>query len=202
MAGVRFTASGRRVVNVSGVRVARSKLVVRRKIDGPTLAAGFYRGCVLHALEGLCPQIGESHADVDLAVAVRRLGFQCVLEPQSVLKGPKTTALSESSYQASRSAERVFWRRQRASGQNGALVCHAAMLLASSLMKCYQLETYKALLGRMMASLERSGYRKYDRRIDAALEECVEIEGRAGNDSKIEQKISSATRSDLRRMAA
>lgn len=170
-AGLQFTSAGRRVVNGAGLRRDRASRVLNREIVAPTLAAAFYRRSAVLALGGFCSEAGEAWADADLGLALRWLGFCCVLEPQSVLRcqAADTEAVADgSSFAAGRYAERVFWRYRRQSGTLVPLLAHSGYVAGSALANAHRPASYAALAGRLRAALEWSGYRKHCRRLQRA----------------------------------
>ncbi|MDV7400564.1 hypothetical protein RZS08_54615, partial [Arthrospira platensis SPKY1] len=76
------------------------------------------------------------------------------------------------SFGTGRSAERVFWRHNREFGGNWALPVHAAHVLGSLLFRPLHAAAYSHAIGRVMAALERSSYREFDRRLQRAGEAC------------------------------
>jgi len=171
-AGVRFTPGGRRVVNGAGVRLARAKRTRKKEIAGPALIAAFYRRSVLDALGGLCPKAGIWHADVDLALSLRRLGFRCPLEPESVMATSDPPLSPPSGFDAARCAERVFWRHWRQNGGPLAMISHGMHVTASLFAKPFRAESYAQLFGRALARLERSTYRQHAQRLRLAADAC------------------------------
>ena len=171
-AGVRFTPGGRRVVHGAGVRLDRAKRTLRKEIAGPALIAAFYRRSVLDALGGLCPKAGIWHADVDLALSLRRLGFRCPLEPESVMATSDPQLSPPDSFETARCAERVFWRHWRQSAGPLAMLAHGMHITASLFAKPFRADSYAQLFGRALARLERSTYRQHAQRLRLAADAC------------------------------
>jgi hypothetical protein len=184
-AGLRVTSAGRRLLNGQGARLDRCKRVFRRRIDGPTIAAAFYRNAALKALGGLCSDVGCSLADADIAMSLRELDLRCVIEPDSRLLGGVDLTVAGPSLDAGRCAERLFWRHAARHGWIKSLFCHSAYLTAGAMRGWNSGASYADLFGRFLASLERRGYRMHREQIHAATalkqrgwrEDCLTGEG-------------------------
>lgn len=126
--GVRYAAGG---VSAGGGprRFARRAACVL----GPTSLAGFYRAAVLRALGGLCADVGDEWADVDLALSLRGLGMQSVCEPESAVYVPNSAPRRSGLLARGRYAERLFRRHVghgNASPARHAVACASDGLLA------------------------------------------------------------------------
>src|SRR5690606_33985950 len=78
-------------------------------VIAPTLSAGFYRRDLLLAWGGFHGSVGQSLADVDLGVTLRRLDYRCEVALKSLVVG-EAEQRAEQGYHAGRNAERLFWR--------------------------------------------------------------------------------------------
>jgi GT2 family glycosyltransferase len=173
-AGLRYSLGGRRIVNGAGVRLARAKRVLRRKIVAPTLMAAFYRREAVMRLGGLCPKAGAWHADLDLGLSLRSLGYRCELEAESVLSAVAAEQEPRFDFRFGRASERLFWRYWRQSGPALSLIAHGGHVTSSMLRRMHRVEAYLQLLGRLAAALERSDYRQHERLLQRAEAECSE----------------------------
>jgi hypothetical protein len=171
-AGLRYTAGGRRIVHGAGVRLRSARRVLWNAIAGPARMAAFYRRSIVLALEGFCPRAGAGYADIDLVLSMRRLGFCCELEPESVVTAFGLDFEAPYDFDTGRGAERVFWRHRKQLGSALSLPAHAAEVLSSVLMRPHQAAAYGHLAGRVLAVFEQSGYRDFCRRLQRASEAC------------------------------
>ena len=153
-AGLRYTRGGRRLCHGAGVTRSEISRVLRRAIVGPGLFAGFYRRWTWEAIGGFCERLDVNWADVDFALSLRSLGYQAVLEPDSVMRASPTAVLDAPlSFRAGRGAERVFWRHAAANGWLASLVCHPFTVFGSLLKHANRGRAYAHLLGRLSALL-------------------------------------------------
>jgi hypothetical protein len=183
-AGLRYTAGGRRVVHGAGMRLNSARRILSDAIAGPALVAAFYRRSIVLALEGFCPQAGPWHADIDLALSMRRLGFYCELEPESIVTTFKQDLDAPLNLETGRSAERVFRRHRRQLAGALSLPAHAAEILSSVLMRPHQATAYTHLAGRLLAVFEQSGHRDFGRRLQRAGEACRTADGSTHDDEE------------------
>ncbi len=124
--------------------------VLRRAVIGPGLFAGFYRRWTWEAIGGFCERLDVNWADVNFALSLRSLGYQAVLEPDSVMRASPTAVLDAPlSFRAGRGAERVFWRHAAANGWLASLVCHPFTVFGSLLKHANRGRAYAHLLGRL-----------------------------------------------------
>jgi hypothetical protein len=171
-AGVRYTL-GRRKVVADRRLLQPGTARLRASILGPTLAAGFYRRDVLTALEGFDPRVGDSFADVDLALSIHALGRLNVCEPASrLMQGSSDSTNQAGSFERGRQAQRLFRRHQ-----NGSLtlalqpLCITAELVGQG-MGAAGLAT---LAGRAAGALEFGAARLQQARIARAKQRLEEL---------------------------
>ncbi len=181
-AGVRYTIGGRRVLSGAGQSLAKAARTLRREIVGPPLMAAFYRRSVVKALGGLCPKAGAWHADIDLALSMRRLGFRCELEPGSIMATLNAGFVPPVGFETARCAERVFWKNWRQCGGTLALLAHAAHVTATACTQPHRVEAYTQLAGRFLAGFERSTFRQHQKRLQRAAETCSASDEVPGED--------------------
>jgi hypothetical protein len=152
-------------------------------------------------LEGFCPQAGPWYADIDLVLSMRRLGFCCELEPESIVTAFELDLDPPVNLETGRSAERVFWRHRKQLAGASSLPAHAAEILSSVLMRPHQAAAYGHLAGRLLAVFERSGYRDFRRRLQRASEAC-RTASRSAHDDEEDGVSGMAWPSHSRRMVA
>ena len=147
-AGVRFGPGGRRTVVNLGLG-ATDMACHRSHVDGPTISSGFYRRSALISLGGFDARMGDSLADVDLAIRLRRLGYRCVFEPHRPLLGHhqplrETTA----GFRQGRCAERLFWRHLAIERRWSWLLVHPLEIATELLSRLPRLSAIAGLAGR------------------------------------------------------
>jgi cellulose synthase/poly-beta-1,6-N-acetylglucosamine synthase-like glycosyltransferase len=186
-AGLRLTHGGRRVSNGLGKRVDRCKRVFRRRIVGPGLTAAFYRRSAVSRLGGFDERCGEHWSDVDCGLSLQALGYRCVLEPESVVRGPLVPDVSSLGYREGRRAERVFWRHVAARGWGSGLILHPLVVAGTVFGAWNQFAGYSQLVGRLvsvfgipshlnhMARLRARAEQGEDPALDAAPHEAVDL---------------------------
>jgi hypothetical protein len=200
-AGLRYTNGGGRIVHAAGLRLSSGARSLRTAIAGPARMAAFYRRSAVTALRGFCPRAGTWYADIDLVLSMRRLGFDCLLEPDSVLTTLGVDLDAPCSLDAGRSAERVFWQHRKHSGGALSLPAHAAEVLAAVLARPHRLCAYTHLAGRLLAVFEQSAYRDFRQRLQRAGECCRHAASSAKEEEDDEQPTMAAP-SPPRRLVA
>ncbi len=107
-AGVTYGFGGQRRLWGAGTR-AEAPRGPQDRLLGPALSAGFYRRSSLVEVGTWDVTMGESWADLDLALTLRSAGWQTALEPASRVLAAREPA-GRWSFASGRSAER-FYRR-------------------------------------------------------------------------------------------
>jgi hypothetical protein len=147
-AGIAYDLGGRRRVRTN----LRSDM--RPEVLGPTLLAGFYRREVIDALQGLDPDLGESVADVDLALRWRQLGCTAEFEPECVVFGSAINGRLPNRFSAARDAESLFWKHAAACGWSRSLTAHAWLVAGETAGTLLRPSQAVRLLGRAAMGLE------------------------------------------------
>jgi len=163
--GVRYGKGGRRKV--------RAKAHWRRRarahcVTGPTLAAGFYRRDAVLDAGGFCREVGDELADVDLALALQRIGWRAEHEEDSVVSLRVAPTSQELSWRRGRQAERLFWRNASATGWAFALVLHASALTWEMLSNFWRPALVPHLVGRLLGVCELARHLRRSRQLSAA----------------------------------
>jgi hypothetical protein len=78
--------------------------------QGPSLLAGFWRRSAWERAGGLDVNLGLPYADLDLAITLQALGYECAAEPRSRITDNFPRAESAASWSEGRSAELLFWK--------------------------------------------------------------------------------------------
>lgn len=95
------------------------------QVDGPLAAAAFYRRTAWEAAGGLDAEMGDSHADLDLALTLKHLGYRCQVEPQShILAKSEHLTAGQPGFETGRCAERLFWRHAPQAGWVASALLH------------------------------------------------------------------------------
>jgi len=168
LGGVRCVVSDRRVIERGSGRL-------RSRIQGPTLAAAFYRRDVIAALGGFDAQLGNQLADVSMALDIQALGRLHVCEPASRLVdiGQRQNSLS-SGFAAGRAAERLFWRHAHQRGISASLAMHGCSVAAGAILERPS-QFLGSLAGRGLAWLEIGAAARQEQRLAAANERLKEL---------------------------
>jgi len=126
-------------------------------VFGASACAAFYRRDALTKAGGFPEHFGSYFEDVDLSFRLRRLGFEIVYDPASVVwhrvsgsygRKPSRRVLEQQSC----NEERVFWRNVRGRDRLRWLPRHAAVLAAKALRRFQEGTLLPWLLGRLRAA--------------------------------------------------
>ncbi len=121
---------------------------------GPDTLAAFYRRSVVQSLGGLSSWAGDSLAGIDLALALRRAGFRCVLEPRCVTHVDAAATYVEPAFRRGRNIERLFWRWASSQGWLSSLAAHTALLAGQCVGGLWRPSTFVQLAGRAWGALQ------------------------------------------------
>ncbi len=133
-----------------------STLQIPGFVWGASAAAAFYRRDTVIRAGGFPEQFRAYFEDVDLSFRLRRLGFEIVYDPASVVwhrvsssygRKPSRRVLEQQSC----NEERVFWRNVRGMARARWLPRHAAVLMAKALKRFQEGTLMPWLLGRVRA---------------------------------------------------
>lgn len=149
--GIGYWSCGVRRVLGRGAKLAQEETRGIR-ILGPSFLAGFYRREVLAALGRFDERMGTSCADVELALAVRQLGYQAVVEPACRVIGGAWAIMPDSSFQRARQMERLY-RRYAAPGVVTRIL-HALTTTADVLRGFPRPQMMASVCGRLAAWIE------------------------------------------------
>lgn len=171
-AGLKYLAGGQRCASLEGLP-AESAGAMPAQVLGPSIVAGFYRRDALELLgEAFSPMLGDHLADVDLALRLRRAGFEAVLEPSSIVYRCQAIIDRPRPFNAARLAERLFWRNAPSLGWARSLAAHS-MALAADFVHPLR------LLGRGVALTELGQHAEHHRHLEslAAAADSLEAAG-------------------------
>jgi hypothetical protein len=174
-AGIYWSLGGTRRVVSDGRVIERGSGRLRSRIQGPTLAAAFYRRDVIAALGGFDAQMGDHLADVSMALDIQALGRLHVCEPASRLVevGQRPNS-AKTDFAAGRASERLFWRHAHQRGISAALAMHGCSVAASAIVKRPS-QFLGSLAGRGLAWLEIGAAARHEQRLAAANERLKEL---------------------------
>ncbi|MDZ4818113.1 MAG: glycosyltransferase [Planctomycetota bacterium] len=161
-------------VLAAGLEYAHQTRVVRTpsKLDsldepteilGPLAQAGFYRRSALELVGGLPSAVGDSLADVDLALTLSYAGYCCVLEPTCQVQASATDFLPDgrSSFLNGLAAERLFWRTVPVVGWGKSILVHPWSVLGEFVMNLPRPKSVLRLLGRALGCCQIGNYRAH-----------------------------------------
>jgi hypothetical protein len=161
--GIGYGAGGRRKVLRRG---PSRRVSTRDRLVGPTLLAGFYRRQAVLDVGGFFPGVGQYGADVDLGLALRRVGWRTIHAPQCVLidtAGPATAPLS---LRVGREAERLFWRNIPPGSWIPSLLLHAFAIAGELVTNAHRGGAVLQMLGRAMGLLEINAGLRHRRQLE------------------------------------
>jgi len=170
-AGVGHSSLGTRQLLGKG-KLSRECRGLASRVQGPVLAAGFYRRSVLIALGGFATNLGDELADLDFALSAKALGMCTNLETGSrVLANDEATQsillCNPRSFAAGRQAERLFWRHQSQFG-SVASVLHPMAVAGETVLNLTSLAGIGRFLGRCVAALEFGTTRQHQSTLQGA----------------------------------
>ncbi len=131
-----------------------------QRVFGASAAAAFYRSDAVLAAGGFPEHFGAYFEDVDLSFRLRRMNFEIVYDPRSVVwhrvsgsygRIPSRRTLERQSC----NEERVYWRNTRGRKLMKYLPRHGAVLVAKSLRRMQEGTLLPWFLGRVRAVVSR-----------------------------------------------
>jgi GT2 family glycosyltransferase len=125
------------------------------EVFGASASSAFYRADVLKAVGGFPADFGAYFEDVDLSWRIRRAGFRCVYEPESIVwhrVGSSYRRRRRLVERQSQNEERVYWRNVPAKWRT--LPRHAAVLLAKAALRLREGTLIPWSMGRLRAFAE------------------------------------------------
>jgi hypothetical protein len=125
----------------------------KENIFGADVLAAFYRRSAWDAVCGLNPAIDGHLSGVDLALALKFAGFQCVSEPKCKMYVDLEDAVGANRLGGGRAAERLFWTWASRMGWRRALFGHAFLLVEEFLESVVRPSTLLRLGGRAWEAL-------------------------------------------------
>ena len=117
---------------------------------GPDIAAGFYRKAALRRFGLFDAEAGEFLSAVDMALAMRRVGLRCVIEPRCRTYVRRAPLVSTSRWRRGWQIERLFWRWMPREGRLGSLASHALLVMAECLQCVIRPTVALQLVGRLL----------------------------------------------------
>lgn len=139
------------------------------QILGPQLSAAFYRKSVIDALGGIPTSVGDTLADVDLAIILRKAGWQIEVEPACRVLAQRIDDGSPGAFRSALARERLYWRHFAGNGIAGLLV-HPFVLLADIVRTKPWWKLPASAIGRLTGLLEFGQSRDSEQAVAAAAE--------------------------------
>lgn len=125
---------------------------------GPTLEAGFWSAAVLAQIPGgFSLACGDDCADADMAVSLRALGGDVVLEPRSHILAGQARDRIQRPFSAGLHGERLFWRSLAVEPLFMALLLHTLEIIRHALARA-PFGTLPVLAGRLVGILQFGAY--------------------------------------------
>lgn len=173
--GVGYSCGGARWV-AGGGQSARTIATKTPAICGPSLAAGFYRTDALCSLEGLAVDLGETLADIDVALSLRAIGYRSVVSAACVIRSCLPPAREAASYRHGQQAERLFRRHAGQLGWFRSWVAHPLTVLLGALADVPHPGAVTQFAGRIQAWLEQQSHQRYRELLEEAREEAAFVQ--------------------------
>ncbi len=168
-----------RKVLAAGLESAAASRIVRsfggtddvagaQQILGPLVQAAFFRRSALELVGGLPQAVGDSLADVDLALTLKYAGYHCMLEPASRVEAvPGDIALDTAAgFRNGLAAERLFWRNAPVLGWKKSLAMHPLAVLGEFVAGLPHWGTMTRLCGRLLGCCQFGNYRAHHEWLD------------------------------------
>ena len=116
---------------------------------GPDVLAAFYCKSTLEAVGGFSLHATDMLMGIDAALALRRAGFRCVLEPACVARVDTAAVYQRPTLRRGCDAERLFWRWASAHGWVRSVAGHAALLAGECAIGLWRPSLLAQLAGRL-----------------------------------------------------
>jgi hypothetical protein len=137
------------------------------QIIGPQLGAGFYRKSVIDAIGGIPSCVGDKLAEIDLAMVLRKAGWQIELEPACRVLAQQMDGRLPAGFRSALSSECLYWRHFADDGIAG-LVTHPYVQLADIVRTKPWWKIPACAAGRLIGLVEFRQYRDAKRGVAAA----------------------------------
>jgi hypothetical protein len=151
-----------------GSKITAQKLSVNGlQCVGPLLQAAFIRRESLDAFGGILPSaVGDEFADIELALTLRRAGWQIRFDSQCQVYAPSIEQSQPTGISGGLHAERLFWRHWSETGRLAGLVAHPWTAISNVLGSTWQAPL--TALGRFLGLCELGAARSYRQTLAAA----------------------------------
>ena len=153
-AGVEYRTGGARACRFASRQ--RAAAVGACDVLGPTWQAGFYRKSAVESLGGFDVAIGDTLADVDLAISLQLAGLSAIFEPRSCVRAKRPGETESRSFHSGRAEERLF-QRHAAAGHATSTARHVWMVLAEFGRGMFRPSAAAHLAGRIAAWIASGG---------------------------------------------
>lgn len=121
---------------------------------GPDILAAFYRVAALRAIGGFAPWTTDEALGIDIALAMRNQGFECVLEPNCLAKTATPILGRNTAFRRGLETERLFWQWKAEHGRLRSLAGHAALMCREAVTVVWRPRMAAHLAGRMCGLLQ------------------------------------------------
>ncbi len=199
--GLEYDPGGVRRLCGRGLSAAKVKEPAAT-ILGPTAQAGFYRRQAVSPTRDLFDaSLGDSLADVDLALRLRQSGYTARYEPASIVYHAADNSLHAAGFTAARHAERLFWRHAPMSGWTRSIALHGLVVCGEFRRGFPRPGVLTHLAGRMVGGCDWGFHRRQRRRWalpPAAFGSEPTTEGAAANPSDPAEATGTRCRFDHR----
>jgi GT2 family glycosyltransferase len=161
-AGVSCGLSGTRRAIHAGCTAAVTRKR-RRRCEGPDLLAGFWRRSAWEQGGGLDVRAGTTYADIDLALKLRTLGYDCEMVEECQLTHQHQLGERISCWSEGRAAEHLFWRHCANAGWRGSTMLHGAVLFGEFVASLHRPRKLASWFGRSFVVMDLARSRNLQR---------------------------------------
>jgi hypothetical protein len=170
--GVGYSSGGARWIAGAGQSV-RTIATKTPATLGPSLAAGFYRTDAVCSLEGFSAELGDTLADIDLALSLHAIGYRSVVSASSVIRTTLPPQREPASFQHGQQAERLFRRHGGQLGWVRSMITHPLTVLISAIAEIPHPGAVAQLAGRCSAWFDQGSQRRYRELLEEARDEAA-----------------------------
>jgi len=172
------------------------------QIIGPKLGAAFYRKSVIDAIGGIPSRVGDALAEVDLAMVLRKAGWQIELEPAcKVLAQQQVDSCLPAGFRSALWNERLYWRHFADDGIAG-LVKHPFVQLADTVRTKPWWKLPACAAGRFLGLVEFGYYREAKQATAAAAGALSRAQSQHSGDQQTAKEVWAQTEHAVTRIDA
>jgi GT2 family glycosyltransferase len=117
---------------------------------GADMKTAFYRRSAVQAVGGFSSASVETLSSVDMAMALDRAGYRCIVEPRSLAHTDAAATHDKPGFRHGRDAERLFWQWASAHGRTRSVIAHTALVAGECVLGFWRPCMLLHLIGRTL----------------------------------------------------